>query len=136
MTLRLARDGLVEVAGARPRIVPVLADWEDILINQASATPINPAQFLFRPKRASTRNGMISNFLDKLTKGRVRVNPQRMRVTWIVTHLTAATPVKPLVAAAGVDSLEALTRYLRHVPDIDPAEWRARMRHAGGGAGP
>ena len=45
-----------------------------------------------------------------------------MRATWIVTHLTAGSPVKALVEAAGVDSLEALTRYLRFVPDADVAD--------------
>ncbi len=53
-----------------------------------------------------------------------------MRATWMVTHLTAGSPVKALVEAAGVDSLEALTRYLRFVPDADVAAYRAAFRAA------
>jgi hypothetical protein len=45
-----------------------------------------------------------------------------MRTTWIVNHLQRGTPVKPLMRAAGVESLEAFTRYvdfLRSLPDSD-----------------
>jgi hypothetical protein len=86
--------------------------------------------FLFRPTREKTHPNLISNFVDKTTPGRVRANAQRMRSTWLVTHMTAGTPPKVLVEAAGVDSLEALTRFLRFVPDVDPTAARRAMREA------
>ncbi|MEI2715396.1 MAG: hypothetical protein V9E98_00015 [Candidatus Nanopelagicales bacterium] len=55
-----------------------------------------------------------------------------MRVTWIVGHLAAGSPVKALMQAAGVDSLEALNRYLRFVPDADVKVYRAAFRDGDG----
>lgn len=135
--LHVDDDGvLVEVIGRRERFVPVLATWESPLIDYDAARPLNAEQFVFRPKRTSSHINTIGNFVDKVHAGRVRCTAQRMRVTWIVTHLTAGTPVKPLVAAAGVDSLEALTRYLRFVPDHDANRLRAQMRTPGGDPAP
>jgi len=123
-------DGvLVEVVGKRARLVPVLAEWEPVLVNVAG-TAMRPDLYVFRPRRDKAHRKLISNFVDKTNVGRVRPNLQRMRATWIVTHLTAGSPVKALVEAAGVDSLEALTRYLRFVPDADVAAYRAAFRAA------
>lgn len=120
---------LVSVRGSRARLVPVLAEWEQPLIEVADAA-IQSELYVFRPRRESTHKNLITNFIDKTNQGRVRVSTQRMRATWIVTHLSAGSPVKPLIAAAGVDSLEALTRYLRFVPDSDISQWRAAFRSA------
>lgn len=121
-------DGvLIEVTGARPRVVPVLAEWEQVLVQVASSA-MRPDLFLFRPTREKTHRNLIGNFVDKTSPGRVRANAQRMRSTWIVTHLSAGTPVTALVEAAGVDSLEALTRFLRFVPHMDATEARKTLR--------
>ena len=123
-------DGvLIEVVGSRARVVPVLAEWEPVLVQVASAA-IRPTMFLFRPTREKTHKNLIGNFVDKTGPGRVRANAQRMRSTWIVTQLSAGTPVKALVEAAGVDSLEALTRFLRFVPELDTAAARRALRDA------
>lgn len=132
--IRADNEGaMVEVTGARPRFVPVLATWEQTLIDYAEAMPLDRKQFVFRPRRTSTHANALINFVDKSKPGRVRATAQRMRVTWMVTHLRAGTPVKPLVTAAGVDSLEALTRYLRYVPEADAQTWRQALRTARGG---
>jgi hypothetical protein len=55
---------------------------------------------------------------------------QRMRSTWITQHLSAGTNVRVLVRAAGVESLEAFTRYLRFVHE--PAALEARAQLIGG----
>ncbi|MDP3894770.1 MAG: hypothetical protein Q8Q44_26285 [Nocardioides sp.] len=123
-------DGvLIEVVGTRARVVPVLAEWEAALVEVASAA-LRPDMFMFRPTRQTTHKNLTGNFVDKTTPSRVRANTQRMRATWIVTHLTAGTPAKALVEAAGVDSLEALTRYLRFAPNTDAAETRRALRDA------
>lgn len=41
-----------------------------------------------------------------------------MRSTWLVQQMAARAPLPALVEAAGVDSLEALTRYLQFVPAV------------------
>lgn len=124
---------LVEVTGRRARLVPVLAEWESVLVDVAVAA-MRPDLYVFRPRRDKTHRNLVGNFVDKTNVARVRPNLQRMRATWIVTHLTAGSPVKALVEAAGVDSLEALTRYLRYVPDADINAYRAAFRAANGGA--
>lgn len=125
-------DGvLVEVVGKRARFVPVLAEWEPVLMDVAAAA-MRPDLYAFMPRRGKNSRNLVPNFVDKSNIGRVRPSLQRMRVTWIVTHLAAGSPAKALVAAAGVDSLEALTRYLRFVPDVDVADYRAAFRAAGG----
>ncbi len=127
-------DGvLVDVVGKRARVVPVLAEWESVLVDVADAA-MRPDLYVFRPRRDKAHRNLVGNFVDKTNIVRVRPNLQRMRATWIVTHLTAGSPVKALVQAAGVDSLEALTRYLGYVPDADIREYRAAFRAATGGA--
>lgn len=124
---------LVEVVGKRGRLVPVLAEWESVLVDVAGAA-MRPDLYVFRPRREKAHRNLVGNFVDKTNVARVRPNLQRMRATWIVTHLAAGSPVKALVDAAGVDSLEALTRYLRYVPDADINTYRGTFRAADGGA--
>ncbi len=130
--LHVDADGvLVEVVGKRSRLVPVLAEWESVLIDAADAA-MRPDLYVFRPQRDKVHRNFVSHFVDKTNIGRVRPSLQRMRATWIVTHLTAGSPVKALVEAVGVDSLEALTRYLRYVPDADVQAYRSAFRNAEG----
>lgn len=132
--LHVDGDGvLVEVVGKRSRLVPVLAQWEPVLIDLADAA-MRPDLFLFRPGRTVTYKNSISNYVATTNVGRVHPSLQRMRTTWLVTHLTAGSPVKALMQVAGLDSLEALTRYLRFVPDGDVRAFRAAFRAADGGA--
>jgi hypothetical protein len=113
----------IVVRGKRPRTIPVIYRWADEL--RATGILTQPADsYLFRNQRATTWPNVISSWLDQGRKpGPVWLQPQRMRSTWIVTHLTAGTNVRLLVRAAGVDSLEAFTRYLDFVdePDLDTA---------------
>lgn len=117
---------LLAVAGSRARIVPVLHDWETSLVDAVNALP--PDVPMFRPGHTGTPKNLITSFLTKCNGVGARPQTQRLRATWIVTHLTACTPVVPFMGAAGVQSLEALTRYLRFVPGVDPALARERLR--------
>jgi hypothetical protein len=62
------------------------------------------------------------------TTGVIKPSSQRLRATWLVHHLTVGTPVKVLLEAAGIGSLNALTRYIQFVPDVDPSVARRRLR--------
>jgi len=117
---------LLAVAGSRARIVPVLHDWETSLVDAVNA--LSPDVPMFRPGHTGTPKNLTTNFLTKCNGVGARPQTQRLRATWIVTHLTACTPVVPFMGAAGVQSLEALTRYLRFVPGVDPALARERLR--------
>jgi len=118
---------LLAVPGRRPRLVPVLAAWEVPIIEAADVVP--PDRPLFRERRTTpNKKNFASNFVDCSAGVGIKPSVQRLRATWIVHHLAASTPVIPLMAAAGVESLEALTRYLRFVPGVDPSEARRLLR--------
>lgn len=116
--LRIDNEGVVvDVRGERARSVPVLYMWEDVLRERAQQ--LAPERFAFREEHTVFYPNLISNFVNRSQWGKVRPQTQRMRATWIVHHLTIGTPVVPLMHAAGVESLEAFTRYTRFVPTID-----------------
>lgn len=116
---------VLRVGGERARSVPVLQGWADALRDRRNQLP--PDAFAFRENHSAFYPNLVSNFVAR--SGRLGVKPQtqRMRATWIVYHLTLGTPVVPLIRAAGVDSLEALTRYVRFVPDLDDASARIAL---------
>lgn len=119
---------LVEVVGDRPRFVPVLAEWETVVADVATAA-MNKDQFLFKPRREETHaKNLIPNFIAETTGRTFSITTQRLRSTWIVTHLAAGTPISGLHKASGVQSPEALARYAEFVPDMDPRAFRRAMR--------
>ncbi len=125
---------LIAVPGRRARLVPVLADWEGSLVEAARS--VAPDRPLFGQRRTTGNKNCVSNFVGKSSGVGPKPSVQRLRATWIVHHLAVRTPVVPFMAAAGVQSLEALTRYLRFVPGVDPAEARQALRgQLRGGAG-
>lgn len=119
---------MVEVVGERPRLVPVLAEWEEVVAAVAQAA-MNQDQFLFKPKREQAQaKNLIPNFVAETSGRTFSITSQRLRVTWIVTHLVAGTPISALHVASGVKSPEALARYAEFVPDLDPLSFRRAMR--------
>lgn len=122
-------DGLgvqLQVRGDRPRTVPVLREWEESLIERCAN--LAPERYAFRENHSAFYPNLVTNFVDRSRVVGVRPQSQRLRSTWIVRHLAAATPVALLLRTAGVESLEALTRYLRFVPESEVLEDRARLR--------
>lgn len=118
---------LVRVTGKRARTVPVLAEWEPVLANLKDTTaPVD--KFLLIPNRVATSKNLITGFVNKSAGTQLRPQTQRMRATWVVAHLTAGTPVRALLEAAGVDSLEAFTRFVPFIPLIDAAQARRALR--------
>jgi hypothetical protein len=117
---------LVEVGGKRPRSVPVRAEWETTLVDAVDA--LGSGRLLFRTNRTGPSRNLVTDFTAKCSPHVPGVSSQRLRGTWITGHLAARTPVVPLIEAAGVTSLEAITRYLRFLPEVDPVEARARLR--------
>lgn len=102
-------DGiLITVTGTRARVVPVLQPWEGP-IAEVSQAAMRGSMWLFCPNRVAKNKNIISNLIDRARPPQVRPSPQRLRATWITTHLTANTPMKTLMIAAGVDSFEAFT---------------------------
>ncbi len=123
-------DGYVilNVAGRHPRQVPLLAEWEDLLLETVSS--LSPDAFIFsegrRPEGARSKNS-VNAFLNAAS-GVLRPNSQRMRATWLVHHMTIATPIKLLLKAGGITSAHALVRFMPFVPEVDEDEARRLLR--------
>ena len=120
---------LLRVRSERARSVPVLFEWEE-RFPQFVTYIGDPDGYLFRPSRTDSTRNVIANFVDSCSGVAPRASLQRLRATWLVHHLTAATPPEALLRAAGLDSLEALTRYVRYVPGLDESEFRQALREA------
>ena len=120
-------DGVVvHVAGEREREVPVLRTWEPALI--ARARLLAPDRFVFRENHTAFYPNLVSNFVNRSHAGAVRPQTQRMRTTWILYHLETGTPIVPFLNAAGIDSLQGLSRYLKFLPSVPPDVARSRLR--------
>jgi integrase len=123
--IRAGDEGVsVEVGGERARTVPVRRTWEGALVDRARSSP--PDSYAFRENHTANYPNLISSFVVRSGAMRVRPTSQRLRATWIVHHLDAGVPVVTLMRAAGVESLEAFTRYVRFVA-ADP-EHAQRLR--------
>lgn len=55
---------------------------------------------------------------------RVRLDPGRMRSTWLCWHLRAGTPLLELTEAAGLESTKGLAGLLGYVPPLEPTRRR------------
>jgi integrase len=119
---------VVIVREGRVREVTVLRKWERALAKRAGE--LEPEEFLFKPGRAGGSKNLISNFVTRANVQGVHAQTQRMRSTWLVLHMGAGTSLVDLVDAAGVDSLEALTRYLQFVRRVPSAEAAKQLRSA------
>jgi hypothetical protein len=103
---------MIRVSGDRARDVPVLARWEDQLIDHLDRIG---GGYVFRQGRSSLNHNLITDFVSR-DSARLPLTTRRMHATWIVHHLEAGTPLVPLLRAAGLSSPEALDRFLRFVP--------------------
>lgn len=119
----------LHISGERARTVPVLEEWCDALRDRVGQLPSD--SFAFRENHTEFYPNLVSNFVGR--SGRVGIKPQtqRMRATWIVRHLGAGTRVVELMQAAGVESLEAFTRYLKFVPGLEPSKARELLSSPG-----
>ena len=116
---------VVRVTGARARNVPVLNEWTGPLI--ARVEELSGGTFVFRPGHEAFYPNLVSNFVARGQRDGVKPQTQRLRSTWIVRHLNAGTPVKLLMRAAGVESLEAFTRYVKFTEDTPAAGARTLL---------
>ena len=105
------------------RLTPIIDEWHEELAEIATLAMTGEA-LLFRPDVAWHKN-IISNFVSTSMPDGIPPSVQRMRSTWLVEHLTAGTPMQDLLAAAGLQSMDALVRYERFLPPPSP------IAHAG-----
>ena len=104
---------LVGVRGLQKRVVPLIAAYDDLMRETLSHT--NDGELLVLADRVVRGKSVISDFLHSCTGTGLRPHMQRLRSTWIVSHLNARTPFPILMQAAGLTGMSALNRYLPYV---------------------
>jgi hypothetical protein len=119
---------LVDVVGDDARTVPVRSPWAQQVLTFALESGPRP---YFRPERSRITRGDILAFIDRCTAPDqdAMFSVQRLRVTWMVSHLTARVPIGVLAQAAGVGPGH-VTKYLRFVPEPDESTARRLLSGA------
>jgi integrase len=117
---------LLKVTGRRARLVPVLSDWEQPIIDATSA--IGPGLPLFGAQRTSFNNNAISALVSRSSGAGIKPSLQRLRATWMIHHLSVGIPVIHLMKAAGIETLDALDRYLQYIPEPEAHKFRTTLR--------
>lgn len=115
---------VVSVRGSNAREVPLLWEWEQWVTSVLDSVPPG-APLWGSPNRINSRN-MLSSFTA--TTGGRAPRGDRLRATWLVSHLNAGTRMKEFLKACGIHKFENLPRYLVYVTDLDDAGYRQALR--------
>lgn len=115
----------VTVREDRPRQVPALHNWEEMI--QQAVTGADPDKPLFRHGHDAFYPNIVTNFVARSAGVGLKPQTQRLRATWLVAHLDAGTPTVLLLPAAGLTSLESLSRYTRFLAPIQEPAARAAL---------
>ncbi|WP_262002337.1 hypothetical protein [Microbacterium sp. Mcb102] len=102
---------VVHVSG---RDVPVRPRWHAELAELGATASARDA-WLFQPHIARSKN-FVTLFVNRTIGAGVRPSTQRMRSTWLVQALADGVPMQNLLSSAGLQSMDALTRYQRFLP--------------------
>lgn len=128
--VRVLSDGrvVVHVRGRRARAVLCRRRWERVLAEAVERVPAGG--WLFRPEAAARTKNTVVNFIDraKPSLSAPRLVMGRARAAWIVELVDAGTPITVLVAAAGIESLHALSRFMPHFATLEPDAAAAWLR--------
>jgi len=117
--VRDARGVIVRVIRGPGREVPVLRRWEDQVAAIGARAGSEP---VFLPQITVTKR-KVANFVSRCPKGDApNLNMVRLRVTWLVHHISAGTNVVVLTKASG-RAINQVVKYacFASVPDADEA---------------
>ncbi len=118
------KDGITYVRAFSPdRIVPVLAAWEDILLDLAEGAG---DEFVMGGRKVLDYN-RASRMMQEIrmtdnTKVEHRLVLFRLRSSWLVQHLTLGTRLPELLIAAGVKTPQVLGDLVQYVEPLDGTE--------------
>ena len=117
--VRLGGGVGVKVSAPSPRVVPVLAAYEDEIVLLAEEAG---DEYLVGGTRThkNRTNEIVARFEDG--HNHPKLSSARLRSSWIVTHLTMGTRLPELLAAAGTKRIETFDALLKYVPEMDPAK--------------
>jgi hypothetical protein len=124
-------DVAVFVTGPLSRVVPVVPSWGPVLLMLAEQAGDG---FLFHPGPADrTYKNFVNDFCRQLVcdPALPRLSAGRGRASFICDHLAGSTALSEILAATGIDEVESLARYARHVPGVTSSKANLRRRLAG-----
>jgi len=122
-----ARAVSVRVGQARERLVAVNANEARLLSALARGAG---ERYLFHPEPARrTYKNFVNDFCRQLVTapGAPRLSVSRCRSSFICDHLASRTPLRVLLEQAGIEEVESLGRYTRHVEGAPRS--KAGLRH-------
>lgn len=128
----VSESGLVEIGvvvnGDFKRNVVVSSHFERVVAK--AVKKLTPEQFVFLPQRSRTNNDVISAFVGRTSRseGTPSVTVRRLRNTWFVSQMTNRVDVLTLMEAAGLQSLETISRLAKYVPRPTAGERDAQLR--------
>lgn len=113
----------IEVNG---RVVTILARFEDRLVTLLENTRRDNFLMGSQAIHKNAVNEAVGRV--KIAVGAPALQPGRLRNTWIVEHLSAATNVKVLMQAAGLATLTPISDMAAFIPDFLPGDAAAALR--------
>jgi hypothetical protein len=121
-------DGMTSVRVREPaaRVVPVLAGWEDEVVDLVETARAGES-LVGGTSTARNRAGALAASLV-VAHGHPRFSASRLRSTWLVTHLAIGTRLPELVKAAGLQGVTVLSDLLESVPRMDEARSAEMLR--------
>ena len=130
--VRIHESGLVEidviVEGESKRRVIVSSQFEKVIAK--AVKKLASEEFVFLPLRSRTNNAVISGFVGRTSRsaGTPTVTVRRLRNTWFVTQMANRVDVLTLMEAAGLQSLESISRLAQYVPRPAADDRDAQLR--------
>lgn len=115
---------LIDIPGKRARLVPLLTEWEEWVDPMLERRP--DTELLWGNITRRDANNIVSAFTQYSNGTPPRSD--RLRNTWMARHLVAGTPLKMLMRAAGITTLDHLNLLLKHLPDAADAQYIRALR--------
>lgn len=116
---------MIDVHGTQPRLVPLLAEWDDWMLAILGQTP-PVGKPLWGKVGRKDQSHVLSSFVRTTIGGGPRAD--RLRNTWLVALLSARAPMREVFLAAGVRKLEALGFLLDYVDPVPADEYLTSLR--------
>lgn len=117
-------DGvLIRVGYPAPRIVPVLYEWEEEV---ARLKETAQDEYLIGGRTRTRTRASDRARAMQIPPGCPELSLGRLRSTWLLHHLTVATPLPELHQAAGILTFKTVSRLVERV-DLRPADEGRRL---------
>ncbi|MFF2923338.1 hypothetical protein ACFVTP_13195 [Streptomyces celluloflavus] len=119
---------VLNVTGAKPRPVPVLAAYAPLMRTLATRHPHEP---LIGPTNDASKNRLNHLLAHIEVPARLpQLTASSLRTTWLLTLLTARVPLPELLAAAGLASTGTLIDLVPHMPRLPEPDARRALAQA------